>query len=219
MKHAMHTFFTVSLGGALAACAADNTGGSGGGSASGGSSFGGLGGTGGEGGMGGSGMGGSGMGGSGMGGSGGDLCKTPTTLHPPKPDAGLDNIYCPFSATGGGKNEYCASGSEHCCEPKATGAVSKCQPLSQPCGLGDTDWQCQDPVADCPSGQKCCGAGTVVKNPDSQCANYATGFTGTKCATTCGAGEVEMCTADSECAAPQTCLPFGAKGAQVGACQ
>lgn len=204
---------TVSLvAGALAACSADDTGGRGGGSGFGGSSFGGVG----AGATGGAGAG--GMGGAGMGGSGGDPCKTPTTLHPPELDGGLDNIYCPFSATGGGKNDYCAAGSEHCCEPKATGSVSKCQPSSQPCATGDTDWRCQDPVADCPSGQKCCGIGTVVKNSDPKCANYATGFTGTKCATACGAGEVEMCTSDSECTAPEVCLPFGAKGAQVGAC-
>ena len=235
---------SVLLGG-VASCSAGDSGGSGSGAGSGGSPFGGLGGVatggaanGGSGGgmggssmggssmggssmggssMGGSSMGGSSMGGSSMGGTGGATCKTPTTLHPPKSGT-TDNIYCPFSGADGGKNDYCASGSEHCCEPKATGSVSTCQPLSQPCDTGDTDWQCQDPVADCPTGQKCCGTGTVVKNSDPTCANYAQGFMGTHCAQSCDLGEVEMCTSDSECTAPKTCLPFGTKGAQVGAC-
>ncbi len=232
---------TILAAGGAVSCSADDGGGSGG-SGYGGASFGGGGGGAGGtapggggggmaggmgggmdgggmgGGMGGGGMGGGGMGGSGMGGSGGDTCKTPTKLHPPKADAGTSNIYCPFSGADGGMNDYCVSGSEHCCEPKAFGSVSKCQALSQPCATGDTDWQCQDPVADCPTGQKCCGTGTVVKNTDPLCANYATGFTGTKCASSCGSGEVEICTADAQCASPETCLPFGAKGAQVGAC-
>ncbi|MCC6898449.1 MAG: hypothetical protein IT377_05710 [Polyangiaceae bacterium] len=223
---------TILAAGGVVSCSADN-GGGGGGSGYGGASFGGGGGgaggtaPGGNGGMGGGGMGGGGMGGGGMGGGGmggggmggsGETCKTPTKLHPPKSDAGTSNIYCPFSGADGGMNDYCASGSEHCCEPKAYGSVSKCQPLSQPCATGDTDWQCQDPVADCPTGQKCCGSGTVVKNTDPLCANYATGFTGTKCASSCGSDEVEICTANAQCAPPKTCLPFGAKGAQVGAC-
>lgn len=135
--------------------------GGGGGGMAGGTGGGGMGGSG----MGGGGMGGGGMGGSSMGGSGGDTCKTPTKLHPPKADAGTSNIYCPFSGADGGMNDYCASGSEHCCEPKAFGSVSKCQALSQPCATGDTDWQCQDPVADCPTGQKCCGSGGEKHRP------------------------------------------------------
>jgi hypothetical protein len=152
---------------------------------------------------------------SGQGGTGSTTsCHPPTTLHPPKP--GKPSIFCPFSGVDGGKNEYCTAQSEHCCEPKA--GTATCQPAATPCEVDDTDWQCEDPVADCAFGETCCGKGTFVQNPDPACANYAKAFTGTYCAKACQPGEIVMCTDDSECGG-KTCTPMYTKGNQVGACQ
>ncbi len=192
-----------------------------GGTGTGGSATGGMGGsaTGGVGGSAtggvGGGTGGTGTGGSGTGGDAGQ-CKTPTTLHPPSADAGTQTLYCPFSGVDGGKNDYCDTATQHCCEPKS--GTASCTPKATPCGATETDWECEDPVADCPSGQVCCGSGTIVKNPDPNCANYATGFTGTHCATSCTATEITMCTSPAECTGGKTCLPFSTKGNQVGGC-
>ena len=145
-------------------------------------------------------------------------CTTPGTLHPPHLDAGTANIYCPFSNPDGGSSAYCNSGTEHCCEPTSGTAV--CQPTATACGTSsDTDWQCEDPGADCTGGQMCCGSGTLVINTDPRgCANYASGFHGTHCATTCLATEIRMCTSDAECGTGQHCIPFKTKGNSVGGC-
>jgi hypothetical protein len=141
------------------------------------------------------------------------MCSTPGTLHPPK--MGMPTIYCPFSGVMGGKPQYCTAGTQHCCEP-ATGTAA-CQPSAMACAVGDTDWQCQDPVADCPRGEQCCGSGKLVVNANPMCANYASGFHGTHCAANCAANEIRMCTSDAECGG-KTCIPFKTKGAQVGGC-
>lgn len=143
-------------------------------------------------------------------------CSTPTTLHPPSTDGGTRTIYCPFSSTDGGSNEYCQAGTEHCCEP-TTGTAS-CVASATACAAGATDWQCADPVADCPSGNVCCGTGMLVLSPDPACGNFASGFRGTHCATSCTGMEIRMCTSDAECPSGQTCHPFRAKGNQVGGC-
>jgi hypothetical protein len=143
-------------------------------------------------------------------------CSSPSTLHPPKIDAG-PTIYCPLSGVDGGKNVYCTPGTEHCCEP--TQGTASCDPIASACGGGDTDWQCQDPVADCPIGQQCCAPGaTLVINADPSCANYATSFHSTTCAQTCANVDLVMCTSDGECPNGQTCTPFRTNGAPVGAC-
>lgn len=167
---------------------------------------------------------GGGTGGSAGGGTGGSAggsadagqCKTPSTLHPPK--AGdTATIYCPFSSTDGGKNDYCTPQTQHCCEGSGAGSTSSCVAAGTACATGDTDWQCEDP-ADCPTGTVCCGTGTLVVNSDPMCANYASHFTGTNCAASCAAGEITMCTSDGECGG-KTCVPFETKGNQVGGCQ
>jgi hypothetical protein len=141
-------------------------------------------------------------------------CHPPTSLHPPK--AGKPSIFCPFSSVDGGKNEYCTAQTQHCCEPKS--GTASCEDINTACQAGDTDWQCEDPVADCPQGQVCCGIGQFVQNADPNCANYAKGFKGTHCAASCDpATEVEMCTSDGECNG-KTCKPMYTKGNQVGAC-
>ena len=143
--------------------------------------------------------------------SGADACKAPGKLHPPK--AGYSDFYCPFVSPA---KTYCKDQTEHCCEP-ATGSAS-CQPISTPCATGDTDWQCDDPSG-CPSGQQCCGTGTLVISPDPACENYASRFKGTHCAASCDpATEIVMCTSTGECAGGTTCTPFTTKGNQVGGC-
>jgi hypothetical protein len=107
------------------------------------------------------------------------ICRTPSTLHPPASGARY-TLFCPFGATDGGPL-YCDPSTTHCCEPP-TGFTSTCQPTAGSCNNVDTDWQCADPVADCPSGQVCCGTGVLMKNTDPNCANYANNFTGTHCA-------------------------------------
>ena len=144
-------------------------------------------------------------------------CTAPGTLHPPHPDAGTANLFCPFSNPDGGASLYCNSGTQHCCEP--TSGTAACQPTATACGTTDTDWQCEDPGVDCPTGSMCCGTGTLVINTDPRgCANYASGFHGTHCSTTCTAAEIRMCTSDGECATGQHCIPFKTKGNQVGGC-
>ena len=65
---------------------------------------------------------------------------------------------------------------------------------------------------------KCCASGTFVMNPDQNCANYATGLKGAKCAANCGANEIELCTSGAECQT-MNCVPFSSHGNQVGACR
>lgn len=144
-------------------------------------------------------------------------CTTPGTLHPPRADGGTANLFCPFSNPDGGASLYCNSGTEHCCEP--TSGTAMCSPTATACAAGDTDWQCEDPGADCPAGSMCCGTGTVMINTDPRgCANFASGFHGTHCATSCTTMEIRMCTSDGECGTGQHCIPFKAKGNQVGGC-
>ena len=167
-------------------------------------------GTGGSGG--GAGSSGGGAGGASSGGTGGSSgqCSKPGSLH-------TNTIYCPFSATGGGKNLYCTPGTQHCCEGLTSGDVSTCEAAATACPANWTDWVCQKD-ADCGGGMQCCAAATVVKNTDQSCANYASKFHATKCEATCATGEVHMCTADADCGSGKTCLPFSTKGAQVGGC-
>lgn len=144
-------------------------------------------------------------------------CSPPSKLIPPKTDAGAATLYCPFSGADGGPNVDCNPSTEHCCEPKMGEAL--CEPTATACADAKaTDWHCEDPIADCPQGQVCCGTGTLMKNPDPTCANFASGFKGTHCAAACTPTEIEMCTDDAECGAGKTCLPFRTKGAQVGGC-
>ncbi len=136
------------------------------------------------------------------------ICTTPGTLHKTVPGS----FYCPFVSPAG---TYCTSQTQHCCQPSM--GSSSCDPIATPCAATETDWRCAD-ATHCPSGQKCCGIGTFVKNPDPMCANYATGFKGTKCATSCAATEIEMCSGTGGCSAG-TCTPFTTRASQVGACR
>ena len=136
-------------------------------------------------------------------------CAPPSKLHPPAP--GRTAIFCPRS---GPPVQYCAIG-QHCCEPAA--GVSFCQPAATACNNGDIDWQCEDPVSDCPAGQQCCGTGMFVMGAPG-CANTAKAFRGTRCAPNCQPSELQICSSNGECAAGKTCVPFDINASGVGAC-
>ncbi len=154
---------------------------------------------------------------SGAGGAGGG-CSTPSTLHPPSADAGTSTLYCPFSAVDGGKNLYCTNTTEHCCEPKM--GTATCDPIATACAPMDMDWQCEDPKADCPSGQVCCAPGATFGQGAPGCANFAHTMTKTQCMAAASCTGMIMCTSNDECPASQpTCTPFKKAGNQVGACQ
>jgi hypothetical protein len=145
-------------------------------------------------------------------------CGTPAKLHPAKPDGGL---FCPFSAPAGGKNVYCNSPAEQCCEnPKGQG-VSTCVAKGTACPVAAaTVWECEDP-SNCAAGQKCCAhsgdAGMVTIASDS-CGAYLSKFSGTRCAATCGAGELVVCEDQSACTTG-TCTAVKPKGNDIGVCK
>ena len=149
-------------------------------------------------------------------------CSTPGTLHPPSPDAGTSTIYCPFSGADGGPNVYCTGQTQHCCEtPASAGTPSTCQDLATACSVAkSTDWQCQDPKADCPTAKPiCCATGASIGLGAPGCGNFAHTMTGTTCVATGGcSGGITMCTSDDECPTGQHCTPFSKAGAQVGGC-
>ena len=142
-------------------------------------------------------------------------CGRPATLHPPTPDGG---IFCPFSATDGGKNIYCPT-ADQCCASAKGGPPSTCVLKGSACpNPNDTVWQCEDP-SDCP-GQKCCAhggdAGVTVKV--DTCGSYLSKFAGTRCAASCGADELVVCEAQSACSTG-TCTAVNPKGNDIGVCK
>jgi hypothetical protein len=151
------------------------------------------------------------------GGTGG--CPPPGHLHPPKSGTAL-TLDCPFSGVDGGQSVFCDPSSQHCCQ--YVGAPSSCQSLANPCTTGfQTDWDCADPVSDCPGGMQCCaeGATLVLGGTDdggAPCANYAMHMKQTTCQAACTG--VQMCSSDSECAVPQHCTAFTHASNQVGGC-
>jgi len=147
--------------------------------------------------------------------SGSDCGKAPT-LHAPKPDGG---IFCPFSSADGGKDIYCPE-SDECCEA-AKGSVSTCAAKGSACPAGAIAWECADP-ADCPASQVCCAhsgdAGAVTVQTDT-CGPYLSKFSGTRCADSCGAGELVVCEKSGECAdAGGTCTAVRPKANDIGVC-
>ncbi len=147
-------------------------------------------------------------------------CSKVTTLHPPNLDAGPGTIYCPFSATtDGGKNEYCTPETQHCCEtPEGATEPSACTATGTACPTGSTDWGCEDPVSDCPSGQVCCAPGASIGLGTPGCGNFAHKMTGTACVAAGSCTGITLCTSDSECPSGMTCTPFGKAGNDVGGC-
>jgi hypothetical protein len=149
-------------------------------------------------------------------------CAMISSLHPPPPDAGMNTIYCPFS--GGGPSEYCTAGTQHCCQPTGPSTVpASCLAIGTPCpssGTGvDVDWQCEDPIADCPGGMVCCAMGATLVLGAPGCGNSATHMTGTVCASPGACTGIVMCTTPKECPAGQNCNPFVRAGNAVGGCK
>jgi hypothetical protein len=159
------------------------------------------------------------------GGADAGTCKPPGTLHPPKLDAGA-NLYCPFSGVDGGKAVYCNAATEHCCETPAMTTPSMCVPIATACmtGTGYTDWQCEDPVADCMSSATpvCCAPGATLVMGGTMngmvCQNYASHMTHTACVAAGQCSGIIMCTSDGECPNGQHCITFSKAGNQVGGC-
>jgi hypothetical protein len=141
-------------------------------------------------------------------------CGPPVTLHPAQPSTGP---YCPFSGTDGGGNVTCAFG-QHCCESPVGAGPSACNADCSAMPDGGTDWQCQDST-NCGAGQVCC-AFTTGPAMDPGCTwSFLHHFTGTVCAASCAAGQLQVCESPTACPAGQTCVPTKAKGADFGTCQ
>jgi hypothetical protein len=142
----------------------------------------------------------------------------PGRLFPATTDAGPNTIYCPFT-TSSGTGMPCAHDSQHCCVGPPGGALSTCESTSTACPTADiADIQCLEASVDCTVGQVCCGNGTVQAN-DAGCTGYVTGFTRTHCASTCVAGEFQVCEANAECTgSARTCSPVRAHGVGFGGC-
>jgi hypothetical protein len=138
-------------------------------------------------------------------------CGTPPVLHPEtKP-----GVYCPFTSGGA---VTCAAG-DQCCEPPIGAATaSTCQAAGSACpAAGSSVWQCEDAI-DCGGATPvCCGVGAVTL--DVACGfRRGSGFTGSHCAASCGAGEVIVCETQAECPPGKTCTPFKTQGLGLGTC-
>jgi hypothetical protein len=147
----------------------------------------------------------------------GSECGTAAKLFPPKPDGGT---FCPFSAAAGGKDIYCTN-AQQCCENVKGAGVSTCETKGTACPIATaTAWECEDP-SNCAAGQKCCAhsgdAGVVTVSSDT-CGPFLSKFSGTKCATTCAAGELVVCEQQSECTTG-TCTAVKPKGNAIGVCK
>jgi hypothetical protein len=144
----------------------------------------------------------------------GPSCGTAPVLHPET----TPGTYCPFTATGA---VHCAAGQE-CCEAPSGGTGSTCEDAGATCPItGSLDWACADPL-DCEgnaAGSVCCAVGGTTAY-DSTCGFYrGTGFTGSVCAASCGAGQVQLCSAANDpCVSPNTCTPFKTAGLVLGTC-
>ena len=143
----------------------------------------------------------------------GPSCGTAPALHPES----VPGVYCPFTATGA---VHCPAG-DQCCEAP-TGGVSSCAPAGTSCPVvGSLAWECTDPL-DCigtDAGAACCATGGTTAF-DPACSYYrGSGFTGSRCAASCGAGETTICSvANDPCVSPATCTPFKVAGLVIGTC-
>jgi len=80
-------------------------------------------------------------------------------------------------------------------------------------------FECDDPAM-CPAGNACCFQGNVQSDP--VCGTlFGSKVKGTICRTACGAGELVVCSRDSECtgsASGPSCNPVSTKGHTFGIC-
>jgi hypothetical protein len=150
-------------------------------------------------------------------GDAGTDCSKPAQLFPPKGDGGM---FCPFSAAPGGKDIYCTD-TQTCCETPSGSSPSTCVPgKTTTCPVsGSTAWECLDDV-NCQGGKVCCAYGTdggPVSVGTDTCGPYLSHFGGTRCETSCAAGELSVCEAQSECKTG-TCTAVKPKANDVGVC-
>jgi hypothetical protein len=144
----------------------------------------------------------------------GPSCGTAPVLHPET----APGVYCPFTEAG---SIHCAA-AQQCCEtPSSMPNGSTCQALTTSCPVaGSLGWECDGPV-DCQGnagGAVCCAAGTVALDP--VCGfDRGTGLTGSFCATSCAANELQICAATTDpCAVGTQCTAFKVAGVVLGAC-
>ncbi len=144
----------------------------------------------------------------------GDTCGTPPALHPET----APGVYCPFTAAG---SVHCTAGQQCCEAPSTSTDGSTCETLGTTCPItGSIQWDCDGPV-DCASsslGPVCCANGTVAL--DATCGfNRGSGFTASHCATSCGSGEISICSEATDPCSSGTCTPFKVAGIVIGTCQ
>jgi hypothetical protein len=149
-------------------------------------------------------------------GTGSDCGKAPT-LHPPTGSS--PGVYCPFSATAGGKNVTCTAG-QQCCETPSSANPSTCVTTGTTCPVANsTIWQCESPQ-DCGGSKKCCAhaadGGAVTVQQDT-CGPYLSHFSGTTCMTSCPAGDLVVCEQQNDCTSG-TCTAVKPKGNDIGVC-
>lgn len=171
--------------------------------------------------------------GSGSSSGGGDAsaCKTPPSLHPGAAGA----IFCGYGAGDAG-SITCAAGQE-CCIGNGTSsagyAPDECSTYGTPCtnstiDAGGLPVECEQ-TSDCTvnngdaGGYVCCLQGvTGGPQPVAGCpGDYkATGGKGVACeqATSCAAGESQVCSADTDCPTGMHCQAFRWKIIQLGYC-
>jgi hypothetical protein len=146
-------------------------------------------------------------------------CSAPPTLH--VEDGGPGTLFCPFGPDAGAP-VWCDPGVTLCCiygmDDAGVFPPSECASGACTNGPAPAAIACED-QNDCPGGDVCCANALVAQ--DVACGYYfGHGLTATTCRpTACIAGEVVICSSDSECTAPQTCVPFKEKGIQWGFCQ
>ncbi|MGD0528876.1 MAG: hypothetical protein ABSE49_27305 [Polyangiaceae bacterium] len=134
-------------------------------------------------------------------------------------------VYCPFSAADGGKNVYCAAGQQCCETPESANSPSTCVAGGATCPVtGSVVWECAGAV-DCTAagsaGPICCGGGSPTT--ETSCGMTWpewTGFTGTKCATSCPAPGFVVCAQAADCTgdAGTSCTATEAEGNDFGYC-
>ncbi len=155
-------------------------------------------------------------------------CKNPATPHP----GTAGDVFCGYGADGGSLT--CSTG-QQCCVGGSLGggqyAPDDCNTWGGACdnpdggGLPVECEQPQDCTANNKSGAVCClvapTGGAVNSVPGCPLDFKATGGKGTSCemGTTCAAGDVQLCGADTDCpsSAPH-CVGFRWKIIQLGYC-
>ena len=73
-----------------------------------------------------------------------------------------------------------------------------------------------------PSRTGCCahsGDGGAVTIATDTCGTYLSKFSGTRCASSCGAGELTVCEVAAECTGGKTCTAVKPKGNDIGVCK